>query len=161
MVRMHSVVLLGLFVLSSPALGSTQTPLGSSEPFLLGWKVGQVEMHEAKILDAFLTLELLAGEPGEIVTRVVEMKKREINTDLLALSKYLVEIEDAREVTGGWPEELRIISKIKSPGVKAAMARLRQARIEGNWEDSDTEDEEAIGTVLDTYVTFGNLLRIR
>ena len=125
--------------------------------FLLGWKTGGVDLHEAKVLDAFVTIRLLEGMKGERIERVVGLKRTGINIDLLALSMYLDEMAEVAE----WPEAVRAIAEIKSANVKKAFHSLRRARREGSWEDTDPENEEAIQRVFAVYEEFGNLLRIK
>jgi len=128
----------------------------SDEAFVLGWKVGQVDMHEAKILEAFLTIQSLKNEEGERIERIVSTKKQQIDVDLLSLATYSEEIDEATR----WPDEVRAVVLLKSSNLKATMHRLREARRVGKWGDNDAANENAIQRVFDKYEEFGNLLEI-
>ncbi len=156
MQKVTTVALL-LLLLSCPVATFASQWDTDNAAFLLGWKIGQVDLHEAQILEAFITIQLLQGLEGERIERVVGLKRKQINNDLLSLSKYLVEIAEVTE----WPEEVRAIAGIKSANVKKAFHRLRQARGEGSWEDTNPENEKAIQRVFAVYDEFGNPLRIK
>lgn len=153
MQRVCHMLLLSL-MLCSVTMGSRAD--SSDEAFVLGWKVGQVDMHEAKILEAFLTIQSLENEEGERIERIVSTKKRQIDGDLLSLAMYSEEIDQATR----WPDELRAVVLLKSSNLKATMHRLREARRVGEWEYSDAVSEKAIQRVFDKYEEFGNLLEI-
>ena len=153
MQRFYRVFLISLMLYSL----TMQSQAGSNDgAFILGWKVGQVDMHEAQILEAFLTIQFLEDEEGERIGKIVSTKRRQINVDLVALAMYSEEIDQ----TTHWPDEVRAVILIKSSNVQPAMHRLRQSRHIDGWEDSDSENERAIQRVFDKYEKFGNILGI-
>ncbi|MEN8160166.1 MAG: hypothetical protein ABFS41_08860 [Myxococcota bacterium] len=147
-------LLLLLFATSVVASAAQEEPDRSA--FLLGWKAGAVDQREAKILEAFTTLELLQASKGEGIERVVSLQRQSINVDLLALSQSL----DEMAAVTSWPPEIRVIAAMKSANVKEAFRRLRSARSAGRWQDPDAENEKAIQRIFAVYEQFGNPLRI-
>lgn len=155
---MHRVILLALLMLLLLGPIETVGSQGNTDEaaFLVGWKAGQADMHEAKILEAFVTIQLLQGLDEPRIPRIVGLKRKQINNDLLSLSRYLDKMAEVRE----WPEEIRAIALIKSVNMKKAFQHLRQARLEGAWEETNPENEEAIQRVFAVYGEFGNPLRV-
>lgn len=68
-------------------------------------------------MGAWVTIQLLQRVEGEITTRIVSLKRQEIDTDLLSLSGYLDEISAATN----WPAEVRIVVEMKSSNMKEFM----------------------------------------
>lgn len=155
---MHRAILLALLTLLLLRPIETSGSQGDTDEaaFLVGWKTGQADMHEAKILEAFVTIQLLQGLDGSRIPRIVGLKRKQINNDLLSLSRYLDEMAEVRE----WPEEVCATALIKSVNMKKAFQRLRQARREGAWEETNPENEKAIQRVFAVYDEFGNPLRV-
>jgi hypothetical protein len=127
-----------------------------STKFLLGLKVGAINMHESRIVDSFTTILLIKDTHEMKVKRVIELKKEQINSDLLALYSYLEEIKDIHE----FPEIVKITVKMSSPNTKVSMGNLRDTRDKEGWTLGKEASEQSVQRVFQQYEKYGNLFAI-
>ncbi len=143
-----SIFMLILIHLSLTSSLFSQELTNDDKMFFDGYNAGLMALHESKVVDAWIGLNILKKVEGS-----ENYKKSLIMTMNSAL--YALSFVDRDVKTR--PEMLKQLARISSDKMKDFFKKMHKKRIENNWISGDAKKEKRIEWVIKRYIQFGNI----